>query len=120
MATSGRPPPHAGRQRASHAGLLHLEALGGARQKCGAAVRGPDIDAEHLIRGAVLASHRSHGPGQPLGAIPTQDQCRHMMVAGHHPVIRWGQEPVQGVVGTGVDVLDRPGLALTDHHEVPR
>ena len=73
-----------------------------------------------LVRRRALAGDRRQGPGQPLGAIPAQDQRRHMVAAGHHPVVRGGQEPVEGLVGAGVDVLDRPDLALTDHHEVPR
>jgi hypothetical protein len=42
------------------------------------------------------------------------------MAPGHDPLIRGGEEPVEGVVGAGVDIIDHLDLALTDLHEAPR
>ncbi len=88
--------------------------------------RGCHIDADHLVRGALLACDSGQGARQPLGAVPAQDQARDVMGPGHHPLIRGGEEPVEGVVGAGVDIvahlahLALTDPALTDLHEAPR
>ena len=69
---------------------------------------------------ALLTGEPGEGPRQPLGAVPAQDQGRHVVGPGHHPLVRGGQEPVEGVVSAGVDIVDRLDLALTDPHEAPR
>jgi hypothetical protein len=43
-----------------------------------------------------------------------------MVGPDHHPVVLGGQEPVEGVLSPGVDIVDHLELALTDHHEAPR
>jgi hypothetical protein len=43
-----------------------------------------------------------------------------VMGPGHHPVVRRGQEPVEGIVSARIDIVDRLDLALTDPHEAPR
>ena len=108
-------------ERARQAGLLHLDRDPRTRHQEGvAAIRGSDIDADHVVDRALLAGEPGQGPGQPLGAVPAQDERRHVVDPGHHSLVGGWQEPVEGVVSAGVDVVDHHTLALTDRHESPR
>ena len=73
-----------------------------------------------MVDGALLAGQAGQGPGQPLGALAAQDERGHVVGPGHHSVVGGGQEPVEGVVSAGVDIVDRLTHALTDRHGSPR
>ena len=85
-----------------------------------ASVGGSDIDAGHVVGGALLACELGQGPGQPLRAVPAQDECGHVVNPGHHSLVGGWQEAVEGVVSAGVDIVDCLTLTLIDRHGSPR